>query len=325
MALLELDDAFLRDERFSMLGELTGRGKWDARARVEALWFDCILKTKDVRSADEIENFTGWFDSDRGSFAELMVRAKLAERVPSSTKQDGGETEQLLGYRIRGVAERMEWLVEIRKKRAESGALGGKKTASKSKRGKNGQFLPADDQANSKQVLGENQGDPSKSQQKPTLPVPGPGSVPGSIILGGGEKNFAEACKATWQGTLDHFKTGRRVSLAEETIIGRAIRTNGAELVDLALYGARYEPKYDDFDPKTHVSISRVLEPDREGKIRIDKFANWGGQAREREKAKQDRPASLSPIPDSVPDLATVKEQLGRWSKSMKSIPGGKA
>lgn len=85
-----------------------------------------------------------------------------------------------------------------------------------------------------------------------------------------------EALFSTWLGTLKHFKIERSLSESEKLEIARATQRHGTEITDLALYGARYEAKTDNFDPRQHVSIQRVLKPDRNGVSRLDKFANLG-------------------------------------------------
>ena len=85
-----------------------------------------------------------------------------------------------------------------------------------------------------------------------------------------------EALFKTWQATLRHFKIERSLSEQEKLEIARAAQRHGAEIVDLALQGARYEAKSDGFDPSQHVSIQRVLKPDRNGMSKLDKFANLG-------------------------------------------------
>lgn len=66
----------------------------------------------------------------------------------------------------------------------------------------------------------------------------------------------------------------------EELEITRALQSQGFEIVELALFGARHEEKTQSFDPGKHVSIRRVLGKDAQGQSRIDKFANLGAQKR---------------------------------------------
>lgn len=93
-------------------------------------------------------------------------------------------------------------------------------------------------------------------------------------------------CKTAWLKTLEHFGISRGLMGTEETEIARAIQKHGAESVELALYGAAFEPKTDKFDPQDHVSIARVLRPNARGETRIDKYVNWGSKQRMKEKRK---------------------------------------
>jgi hypothetical protein len=101
-------------------------------------------------------------------------------------------------------------------------------------------------------------------------------------------------CKATWKETLLRFEIDRNLSPAEELEIVRAIQRNGADFVELALYGARYEKAVEGFKPAEHVAIARILLPDREGRLRIDKFANLGAAARKRLAAQKAKPGAAT-------------------------------
>jgi hypothetical protein len=161
VALLEIDETVFRDERFAALGELTRKGKFDARGRVEALWYDCIKNTQEVRTAEEVDNLCGWFDSDIGFFAELMVKARLAERV------DGG-------FRVRGIKKRMTWLLELR----EGASKGGKARAAGAERDEKGRLKKAQRKAGKTQPsAGESPGASSGVQRSlPSSPFPLPSS-----------------------------------------------------------------------------------------------------------------------------------------------------
>jgi hypothetical protein len=144
----------------------------------------------------------------------------------------------------------------------------------------------------------------------------------GRVVEGGaGEtkpkvsRDMIEACKRTWLDTLQHFKTGRTaLGLKEETLIARAITEHGAEFVDLALYGARFEPATDQFKPAEHVSLTRVLFEDRNGKIKIDRFVNLGSQARSKRAAKAIPLPQVEPAPELPPaDPERVRELLASY------------
>lgn len=106
-------------------------------------------------------------------------------------------------------------------------------------------------------------------------------------------------CMKTWRGTLEHFGISRGVSQWEETQIARAERIYGAELVELALFGARFEKKTDKFDPKDYLSLARILEKDRQGVARIDLYANAGDRKRK----------SLQPSTPQEPEIPTEQKR----------------
>jgi len=111
-----------------------------------------------------------------------------------------------------------------------------------------------------------------------------------------------EAVFETWKGTLKHFKIVRdNLTDDEKQAIARAVQRHGVEIVDMALYGARYEAKTENFDPGQHVSIQRVLKPDRNGVSRLDKFANLGAA----NKASASRPMVYDPKTKSYRELVS--------------------
>lgn len=177
MALLEIDSQWLRDERCVVLAELAGIDRFSARGRVEALWFDCIEKTRDVRTIEEVDILAGWFHTERGHFVELMAKARLAEAV------DGG-------YRIRGVGERMAWLKTLRDKRAEAGKKGGRVRAARANRDDHGRLLPV--QTRPKQERGAHHSNTTQNQANPAYSVTVSVSDPVSVSGTGAEDLFAK-------------------------------------------------------------------------------------------------------------------------------------
>ena len=108
------------------------------------------------------------------------------------------------------------------------------------------------------------------------------------------KEDFAK-CKRTWLETLSFFGQGRSFLLpAEEQAIFRAIQENTADAVNLALVGARYEPRTPTWNPHDHVDIVRVLTRDSTGKSRIQKFLGYGIQASHRDKARTSNCANVS-------------------------------
>lgn len=98
-------------------------------------------------------------------------------------------------------------------------------------------------------------------------------------------------CCLTWKDTLSFFRINREILPHEQTDIARAIQRYGAQAVDSALYGARKEAKADGYDPASHISIKRVLDPSK-----FDKFLNLGMAAKF--------------VPQIRPEVQRAKEQL---------------
>lgn len=86
--------------------------------------------------------------------------------------------------------------------------------------------------------------------------------------------DLVNICKETWAQTLKHFGIDRPLTLYDESTIARAVIKFGGETVDRALYGARFEPKTDKFNPKDYLGLSRIFSPDKFGNYKIDKFVN---------------------------------------------------
>lgn len=75
-----------------------------------------------------------------------------------------------------------------------------------------------------------------------------------------------------WGKTLSHHKIQKDPRL-DEVEITRLILINGIEKTKLALRGAAFEEKSQDYDPSNHVSIRRLLRPDI-----FEKFVNLGAK-----------------------------------------------
>lgn len=165
--------------------------------------------------------------------------------------------------------------------------------------------------------------------ESPLAPVPVPALVPALVIKNKEKKGplvisdpRVEACKRTWLetvGILGQPRKNGNLSPGEDRMIWTAIEINGAELVDLALYGARYEPAREGFNPRENVDIGRVLTKDRDGKERIQKFIGYGSGARAKAEERAIREAdfqrqkealSVSPFEDFVEhaDPSRVRE-----------------
>lgn len=125
-----------------------------------------------------------------------------------------------------------------------------------------------------------------------------------------------DSCKRTWIETLTFFGVPRTLMATEELEIGRAILKYGAENVQLALAGARFEPKTEGFDPKKYISIGRILTRDKDGKERIDRFISYGIEARTKTQAKAKlvhQQATSCEEPEPTPEeVEAAKEKFNK-------------
>jgi hypothetical protein len=126
LARLNIDDKFFGDIRIERLALLSGEPRVTTTGRIIRLWWDSIDRLESERSAEDIDLHAEWFNPGKGCFADLMVAAKLA------TKMDDGN------YRLAGVEERMQWLVEKR----EESSLGGKISSANRPRDAKGRLMP---------------------------------------------------------------------------------------------------------------------------------------------------------------------------------------
>lgn len=108
----------------------------------------------------------------------------------------------------------------------------------------------------------------------------------------------------TWLGTLKHFGIDRGIAPNEDIFLLRKIEKCGLEEVELALLGARYEPKTPTFDPKSFVSLKRIFGNEKD---MFQKNVNRGHQA------KSGKLTSLSSTSSDI--LAKVKSELEQEGK----------
>lgn len=114
MARISLDDLFFgSDKRVHRLAALTGEPAYSTRGRLIQVYHDCYSHRTPLRTAAEVDIQAEWIGAS--PFVELMVHACLAER-------SGGDE-----YRIKGVSERIEYLLS----QAEKGRRGGEVAARK--------------------------------------------------------------------------------------------------------------------------------------------------------------------------------------------------
>lgn len=321
MALLELDKKYPMDKRFDRLGELTKLGKYDAKGRVIDLWLICIEETKDIRTAEDVDNLCGWFEEI--PFVELMIKARLAEKAEG-------------GYRIKGVQDRMAWLVDYRGRQDKIKVIGGKARAATAERDERGHFKASRTPADVQHSAGENPAEPSASSPSATVPCSLiPDSVPDTeknsencsagqdAGSSAGESTapitnaHIEACKQTWRETLKHFGQKRNLTMDEERLIGKAIQDNkSVEIVDIALFGARHESSHEGWHPKDHVDIARILTKSKDGKPRIQKFYGYGIAEKEKQAAREVRKNELDRTrgvePSAVSEQTTANPERAR-------------
>jgi hypothetical protein len=119
-----------------------------------------------------------------------------------------------------------------------------------------------------------------------------------------------QECVDSWKKTLETLGIRRSINIREEMEIGRAVQKWGAEFVELALFGARHEPKTEHFDPRNFVSLRRIFGKDKQGHDLIDRFANLGSQKRRPIPSVQVKP--VIPEENYTTDPARIKELLGK-------------
>lgn len=119
--MINLESGWFSDKRWQYVSEILEADPYAVRARIESLWHFCFLQRKDVLTAQEIKVQAAWRKSD---FAAALVEADLAEPLGS-------------GYRMKGVAKRIEWLL----KKDEASSRGGKASAQRPRDAK-GRLLP---------------------------------------------------------------------------------------------------------------------------------------------------------------------------------------
>lgn len=112
-------------------------------------------------------------------------------------------------------------------------------------------------------------------------------------------------CLEQWKDTLKHYGINiLNTPLNGDVLIARSIKANGYENTRLALLGAKFEAKTENFDPASCVNIKRVFKQDL-----FDKFVNLGlrhlNQSREEANRLAERTANIS-TPSPVADQESV-------------------
>lgn len=93
---IDIEDFYL-DGRFDNLAALAGEDRLTAEARVLRVWAKCYLDRNESLDGEDINNQARWARDDV-SFADLMVKAKIAHRL------DDGR------YFVRGTKKRIKYL-----------------------------------------------------------------------------------------------------------------------------------------------------------------------------------------------------------------------
>lgn len=132
-----------------------------------------------------------------------------------------------------------------------------------------------------------------------------------------------DRCKATWQATLRSMGVPVDVLFEhEEIMIARAIGREGwgADFVEMALFGSRFEPKTKDFNPADYICLRRVLGQDKSGGWRADYYVNLGRKERARAAVKDLRQAEAAKqAEDDTPcDPERVRQMIGSVIRSLK-------
>lgn len=153
-------------------------------------------------------------------------------------------------------------------------------------------------------------------------PIAEPGLVECETVTKLTPEDVAE-CKKTWLETIQAMGSPRNFVMAsEEQLIVRAIQQHGVEPVSLALFGARFEPVIEHFDPRAHIDICRILLNDKLGKPRIQKFVEYGARGKAKLKAEQEKAEKRQAeeaVEEGVPPPEEVRKLLA--SHGFGSMP----
>lgn len=295
------------------LARLVGCSRSEAIGHLYWLWHDSQELEQDHCTEDDVQD---WLDirdeTQRSKIVSGLVQASfLVRRGP-----DPSGVEQ---FKIRGNLKHIENLSAKREAARENGKSGGRPKESQIK-------LPLPRQDNNQKQADVGSETKPTSPTQPNQPdnhsslqfsaLQGSARERGSALTSEEIKSGKERCAKIWIETLRKLKAPRETLLpTEETEIVRAIHRFGdAEIVALALFGARHEPGDERFDPKKHISIARVLTKDNEGRERVDRFVNFAVAEIERER---ERKAKLQPRAEPVlDDVQSGEDDSDHWDQS---------
>jgi|GEM_PF-3430608 len=290
MARVNIDDDVEKNDEFWALLELVG-GDRD-RALGKLVRFFRIAQERyghgEYMSLQDLES--------RG--LTCMIESGWAIRANSSPT----DTEGAMGFRAKGEEKHFGWY----RQRCQNGEKQGREGT----RGNNGRFTserPANHQPLIQRTTGEPPANPAQSNQRnasgppatrqPLSPAlaPSPALSQKKESEGGAhtpDRADVDRCIEAWLGTLDHFgagRPGRTILPGEDTLIFRAIqRCQGVIPVELAIEGARYEPKDERFNPAKFLSLRRILNPDN-----LERFMNLAVQERHKQREAAERRAAV--------------------------------
>lgn len=156
MSRINIDQCFFGDERFDQLSNILAEPRMMIDGRMLRLWNSCYRDVSDIRTPQQIQRAMCLVKED---LPEILVRCDLAEKCDSE-------------YRIKGVAKRIEYLIQAK----ENGRLGGKKSVTIRKQ-KYGSAVPINASNNPKNPKGSFEA-PSASSEVVTSAPPKPLPLP---------------------------------------------------------------------------------------------------------------------------------------------------
>jgi hypothetical protein len=126
MCSVSFSGEFIQDSRLEYLAHLSGETKVTSLGRVLMLWFKCKERLNPSLTSKEIDLIVGWFNPEKGSFADLLSQAKLA------TFDGGNQT-----YTLEIIREQIEQILELRRR----GLRGGKSRIAQAQRDSFGRIV----------------------------------------------------------------------------------------------------------------------------------------------------------------------------------------
>jgi hypothetical protein len=248
MASVNIDFKAFSDRRFKIVGKKLGMHQLEVIGRCSAVWMQCIEGNVECLSKELVDT-----TAESEGFADVLVLSNLAEEVG-----DGSS------IRLKGTTGRIEWLDRCRRNAKKAGLS----RARRGTRQKDGKFAVGCSEPSPMVELTPNHLDGKDISPSSLVSV----SLPASKANTYPHDKDLECCIHEWGKTLEKFKI-RKDSKFDEVFIVRLLQTYGLEKTRLALYGAGFEEKSDQYDPSKHVNIYRLGKPQL-----FEKFVNLGAQ-----------------------------------------------